>query len=93
MKNHTATIYNQAARFAGITKAFIISGNIQRAKKCLDVAEKLFVSGSSETKTAISNVYLYSVTAFMEMHKCSIQNLFPTSLEAEYRSQINAIGA
>ena len=92
MKNQVNTIYKQAERFAEITKKAIISGNINRAKKCLAVAERLFVSGSSETKNVISNVYVFSVSSFMELRHCSISNLFPPSLKTEYIKQINTSG-
>jgi len=92
MKNQVTTIYKQAERFAEITKSAIVSGNIARAKKCLALAEKLFVTGSSETKNAISNVFVFSVSSFMELRHCSISNLFPQSLKAEYLKQINTSG-
>ena len=92
MKNHVSTIYNQAERFAEITKSAIISGNIHRAKKCMGFAERLFITGSYETKNAISNVYVFSVSTFMEMSNCSISALFPKSLKAEYLKQINTSG-
>lgn len=90
MKNQVTTVYKQAERFAEITKAAIISGNIVRAKKCLALAERLFITGSFETKNAISNVYVFSVSTFMELRHCNIANLFPQSLKAEYVKQINA---
>ncbi|RKS03297.1 MULTISPECIES: DUF7674 family protein [unclassified Flavobacterium] len=92
MKNQVTTIYKQAERFAEITKSAIVSGNIERAKKCLALAERLFTTGSSETKNAISNVYVFSVSTFMELRHCSISNLFPQSLKAEYLKQINTSG-
>jgi hypothetical protein len=92
MKNKIATIYEQAERFAEITKSAIIIGNISRAKKCLALAERLFETGSNETKNVISNVYVFSVSSFMELRHCSISNLFPKSLKAEYIKQINASG-
>jgi hypothetical protein len=90
MKNQVSTIYKQAERFAEITKKSIISGNINRAKKCLVIAEKLLETGTNETKNMISNVYLYSVSSFMELKNCSISNLFPKTLKAAYIKQINA---
>ncbi len=92
MKNKVNNIYNQAERLAEITKKFIISGNIVRAKRCLSIADKLFVNGSYETKIAISNVYVYSVSTFMEFRHCSIANLFPQNLKLEYNKQINSLG-
>lgn len=88
MKNQANTIYKQAERFAEITKKAIITGNINRAKKCLAVAEQLFKTGSNETKIAITNVYVLSIATFMEMKHCRISNLFPKTLQDEYLKQI-----
>jgi hypothetical protein len=92
MKNKIATIYEKAERFAEITKIAIITGNIYRAKKCLALAERIFETGSNETSNVISNVYVFSVSSFMEMRHCSISNLFPQSLKAEYVKHINTSG-
>lgn len=92
MKKHVNTVYKQAERFAEITKAAIVSGNNVRVKKCLTLAERLFASGSYETKNAISNVYIFSVSTFMELRHCNISNFFPQSLKAEYLKQINTSG-
>lgn len=92
MKNQVTTFYKQAERFAEITKTAIITGNINRAKKCLALAERLFETGSNETKNAISNVYVFSVSSFLELRHCSISNLFPKVLKAEYIKQINSSG-
>jgi hypothetical protein len=92
MKNQVTSIYKQAERFAEITKKSIISGNIVRAKKCLALAERLFISGSIETKNAISNVYVFSVSSFMEVRHCNISHLFPQTLKAEYIKQVNTSG-
>lgn len=55
-------IYSQAQRFADLTKILIKSGHLRSAKRCLQKAEALFLSGSLETKNVITNVYLYSVS-------------------------------
>ncbi len=90
MKNKINTIYVQAERFAEITKKAIASGNISRAKKLLDKAEQLLTTGTNETKTLISDIYVHSVSTFMEIRRCSISNLFPNGLRHEYLKQINA---
>jgi len=92
MRNQVPTIYKQAERFAEITKTAIISGNIARAKKCLAHAERLLILGSNETQSVIANVYVYSVSSFMELRHCNISNLFPQNLKAVYLKQINASG-
>ena len=92
MINQVITIYKQAERFAEITKKAISAGNIARAKKFLAHAEYLFNSGSNETKSVISNIYVFSVSSFMELRHCSISNLFPKNLKLEYNKQINSLG-
>lgn len=90
MKNSiNKTAYSQMQRFANITKTFIIQGNIGRAKRCLQTAEEIFNLGTAEIKNAVANVYVYSISSFMEIHYCNIKNLFPESLKAEYQKQIN----
>ena len=92
MKNQAKSACAKAVQFAEITKNLIRKGNIIRVKKCLCVAEQLLINGNTETKNVISNIYVFSVSTFMEMHNCSIANLFPQSLRKEYISQINASG-
>jgi len=92
MKTQPVTLYKKMERFAAITKTMIVQGNILRAKKCLNVAETLLVNGNNEMKNAVTNVYLYSVSCFIELHNCSIRNLFPGLLKSEYLKQVNASG-
>lgn len=92
MKNQISSIYIKTERFAEITKSAIISGNLERAKKCMSVAERLFTTGNYETKNAISNVYIFSVSTFMEFRNFSISAVFPKQLKDEYLKQINATG-
>jgi len=65
---------------------------VARAKKMLAYAEKLLVGGNLETRNLISNVYVFSVSTFLEVRKCSIANLFPPALKADYLNQVNASG-
>jgi hypothetical protein len=88
--NHS--IYKQAQRFADITKFLVMTGNINRAKKCLKMAEDIYNSGTKEIKNIISNVYIYSVSSYLEIHHCNIKELLPNSLQQEYYKQANASG-
>jgi hypothetical protein len=92
MKTRFKTATSKAAQFAEITKSLIRNGNIIRAKKCLTVAEKLLVTGNTETKNVIINIYVFSVSTFMEIHNCTISNLFPALLKKEYITQVNTSG-
>jgi hypothetical protein len=92
MKNHVKTASTRAVQFAEITKNFIRSGNIPRAKKCLDMAELLFKNGTAETRGAIASIYVNSVSTFMEIRNCTVSKLFPPLLKREYITQVNASG-
>ncbi len=92
MRNHVKSASAKAVQFAEITKNLIRKGNIPRAKRCLGVAEQLLANGNAETKNLIANIYVFSVSTFMELHKCSIADLFPQSLRREYTAQVNASG-
>lgn len=92
MKNHVKTVTTKAVQFAELTKSFIRSGQVRRAKKCLDMAELLFKNGNAETRNAIGGIYVYSVSTFMEIRNCTVSKLFPPSLKREYVAQINASG-
>lgn len=93
MKNKkNKSIYKQAQRLADVTKSFIVQGNIKRAKRCMLVAENLFTNGNKEIQNAISNVFVFSVSSFLEIHHCSIRDFFPKSLQNEYYKQVNTSG-
>lgn len=92
MKNKSKqNIYTQMQHFADVTKALIMTGQMQRANRCLQIAEDLFYKSTTEMRNVISNIYVFSLTNFLEIHHCSIRNLFPSSLGSEYRKQINAL--
>ena len=92
MKNKVISIYKQTERFSAITQKLLVQGNIPRVKKCLAYAERLFKNGNNETRSVISNIYVHSLSTFMERRGCRIANLFPRLLTNEYRKQINASG-
>lgn len=82
-------VYLQMQSFAATTKTLLIQGNMLRVKKCIGLVENLFVNGNNEVRNAISNVYLYSLTSFMEMHRYHVKELLPIKLREEYCKQIN----
>ena len=88
----TKTIYQDAQRFAEISEKLILTGNISRAKHCFEVAEIIFKHGTAEVKNAIANVYLYSLSTFMELHHINIKSLLPQALQKEYYKQVNTSG-
>ncbi len=92
MKKNVISIYKQTERFAAITQKLLAQGNMPRVKKCLAYAERLFKNGNNETRIVICNIYVHSLSIFMESRGCRIANLFPRALNNEYLKQINASG-
>lgn len=85
-KSHHS-VFKQMRRFALLTEQFLLSGHTARAKRCFEIAGKLLDNGSAEMKCAVSNVFVYSVSGFMQLHHFNIKTFFPRSLEAEYYKQ------
>lgn len=85
-------LYRQAQRFADVTKMLIAKGNMNRAKHCLQLAEKIFVNGPFQVKNVISNIYLYSISSFIEMKQFDAKDLLPELLKIEYYKQVNTSG-
>ena len=92
INNKKPSIYKQAQRLADITKELIANGKIKRAQYILQKVETMFKNGTSEIKNAISNVYLFSVSNFMETHHCNIKGLLPINLQQAYYKQVNTSG-
>lgn len=85
-------LYKQVQRFAEVTKVLLASGKMKRAKLCLQIAEDIFVNGTNEIKNVISNIYVFSVSSYMEINHCDIHGLLPYNLQKEYYNQVNASG-
>jgi len=89
-KGNNHSVYNQMQRMAGLAAAFILSGKITRARKILDTAERLFLNGNYQTKNAVSNVFVYNISAILDLHRFNVQTMLPCRLQTEYIKQINA---
>jgi hypothetical protein len=85
-------VYVQAQRLAEVTKKLIQHGHIKLARRCLQEVENIFRYGNAEIRNVISNIYVYSVSSFMELHSYRINELLPQNLQKEYYKQVNASG-
>ncbi|MBA9073887.1 hypothetical protein GGR22_002054 [Flavobacterium gossypii] len=92
MKNFNDSLIKKMERLAEITISSLQLGKMARTKRCLALAEELLVKGNVEMKNAITNVYLFSVSHYMEMNRLKISQLLPISLHKEYVKQINTSG-
>lgn len=88
-------LYKVMQRFADITILFILQGNLRRAERCLQLADKLFITGNLIIKNAVSNVFVYSLSRVLdrrdEISKKAFE-ILPFSLKREYELQVNSFG-
>ena len=90
MKSKSNSVYNQMQRMADLTVQMVLTGKMTRAKRFLDTAEKLFLSGNYQTRNAVSNIFVYKLSSVLELHHCNLRALLPGNLHREYVKQINA---
>ena len=91
------SIYTAMQHLADITKNCIVQRNFKQAKKCFGIADRLLRTGGAQVRNAVENVYLYSVTIWLEGNmnwdaQNQILSLMPASLQAEYYLQVNTTG-
>lgn len=92
-KEKQEDIYKRMQRFADLTKIMIYNNQADRVKKCFVIAEKLLQTGNNELKNAVLNVYLFSISSYLELQGedgRQILNYFPELLRQEYNHQIIA---
>lgn len=92
MKTFNDSLIKKMERLAEITISSLQLGKIARVRRCLELAEELLTKGNSEMKNAITNIYLYSVSHYMEINRIAISKILPNSLHKEYVKQINTSG-
>jgi hypothetical protein len=70
--------------FAQYTRLCAEKGNLHTLVTCFSIAETLLKKGNHTVKTAVENIYLFSVSSLLEIaspfHK-QVQQLFPTDLK------------
>ena len=84
------SLYQTIASFATYTKELIKQGNIPLIRDCFNTAEYLLVEGGPNIKLAMENIYVFSVTAFMDLTGAvskQAKELLPAHLKAAYRNQ------
>lgn len=92
MKKVNTNLITKMERFAEVTVNSLRLGKMVRAKRCFALAEDLFQKGNAEVKNAISNVYLYSVSHYLELNHFTMKQFLPVALHKEYVKQINTSG-
>lgn len=87
------TIEANVLRLAEITNDCLRQKRLSRINKCFAIAEKHLTEGNTAVKNAISNIFLFSVSTFVEIHhQYKVKQLLPENLLTEYKKQINTSG-
>lgn len=82
-------------QFADITKLFILSGNLNRAGKCLKQADQLLATGNTLIKNAVATVYVHSLSRVLDSRTeqvLKVMAILPLSIRKEYDLQVSSLG-
>lgn len=76
----TGPVTQTIRTFTAYTKQLINKGQLQEVKKCFSMAGVLYRNGSTLLKNAIEDVFLYSISPFLEAQQYVKESL-PQSLK------------
>ncbi len=82
-------------RFAQATLTLCEQKNFKKADRYLNVALKFFKEGNDTVRNGIVNVFLYTVSIFLDTHpvqKKWIEAYLPNELQKEYVRQLYSSG-
>lgn len=85
------SLYKTISSFASYTKELIRQGNLPLVKDCFATAEYLLEEGTSNVKSAIENLYVFSVTSFLDLTGSvskQVKELLPARIQSEYKKQV-----
>ena len=89
------SVYKTMECFVDFTKQLISRGDFKEVKHCFTIAEKMLINGNNTVKSAIENVYIYSlgtVVALSVLKTNRLKEIFNGSLKKEYVKQVCASG-
>lgn len=92
MKQSDKNLIKKVEHLASLTISSLQLGKTARTKRCLVIAEELLKKGNAEMRNAISNVYLHSVSHYLELNRYPVSKMLPVLLQKEYVKQINTSG-
>jgi hypothetical protein len=77
-------------KLANITKLCVLEKQMGKAKNYLAYVERMYNQGDIRTKNIITNIYVFSVSSFLEIRSYNMREVFPKCLCDEYYKQVNA---
>ncbi len=88
--HYTRHYYQSIQAFANATLALCEQNNFKKLDRYLKVALKLFKEGNDTVRNGIVNVYLHTVSHFLDthrVHKKWMEAYMPVELQKEYARQ------
>lgn len=72
------------------TKEFLAAGNTLMAKNLIGLAAKIYDNGDDMTRNLVSNVYVFSIATYIELHDMGLLELLPQCLKDEFYEIVGA---
>jgi len=85
------SLYKTIDRFAAFTKEMMREGNLPLIRDCFTTAEYLLDGGTTNIKLAIENIYVFTITGFMDITGAvskQVKELMPAHLKESYQKQV-----
>ena len=90
--NKEGSPYEIMKMLTDYTSQVIKEHNYKVAKRCFQVADKLYCKGNHNVKNAVQNVFVYSFTRMFQIYSAEKQQLLamlPITLYTLYITQLN----
>ena len=92
----TLNIFKSIQCLANYTRSKLILHDLKAVKRCLAVADEVYVKGNSLVKMAIENVFVYSFSSFINLcskdERKQLQAIMPLDLHTVYVQQVLTSG-
>lgn len=91
----TMNVYKAVQCFADYTIGLVKEQKLNMVKNCFSLAEKMMCEGSGKVKTAVENVYMYSIGMLIDRLPSSgkdVKEMISPSLLEVYKRQIISSG-
>ena len=88
-------VYTSMNYFSNYTKHLVHEHNFNAAKRCFNLAERLFRNGDSVVRMLIENVFVYGFSSMLPTDKTDrliVRSIMPHDLYSLYMKQVNQSG-
>ena len=96
IKESKRNIFRVLNSFTNYTKKCAEIGNIDKLKLCFSIADKFLKEGNNVVKSAVENVYVFSVSSLFDIvshRQEQVKNILPESLKIAYLKHVTELYA